>query len=71
MSALGTQVAGIIDGVGPDSAGFAKNDRVAFRSLAPTSAAIITVAERDLIGIPADVTLDAAAALFPCAMLAR
>ncbi|WP_309614931.1 hypothetical protein [Salinibacterium sp.] len=71
VSALGTQVAGIIDGVGPDSAGFAKNDRVAFRSLAPTSAAIITVAERDLIGIPADVTLDAAAALFPCAMLAR
>ena len=71
VSALGMQAAGIIEGVGPDSAGFARNDRVAFRSLAPTTSVVVTVAERDLIGIPGDITLDAAAALFPCAMLAR
>ena len=71
VSALGTQVAGTIDGVGPDSAGFAKNDRVAFRSLSAASAQTVVVAERDLIGIPSDVRLDASAAIFPCAMLAR
>ncbi len=31
----------------------------------------MVVAERDLIGIPSDVSLDAAAAIFPCALLAR
>ena len=71
ISALGTQVAGTIDAVGPDSAGFARNDRVAFRSTAPTSATTVVVAERDLIGVPSGVSLDAAAAIFPCAMLAR
>lgn len=71
ISALGTQVAGTIDAVGPDSAGFARNDRVAFRSTAPTSATTVVVAERDLIGIPSGVSLDAAAVIFPCAMLAR
>ena len=71
MSALGTQVAGVIDAVGPNTAGFARNDRVAFRSLAATDSITIVVAERDLIGIPADVSLDAAAVLFPCALLAR
>lgn len=71
ISALGTQVAGTIEATGPDSAGFARNDRVAFRSLAPTSTPSVVVAERDLIGIPSDVSLDSAAAIFPCALLAR
>ncbi|MGV8896646.1 MAG: hypothetical protein ACOH10_02775 [Rhodoglobus sp.] len=71
ISALGTQVAGTIDAVGPDSVGFARNDRVAFRSNAPAGSTTVVVAERDLIGIPSDVSLDAAAAIFPCALLAR
>ena len=71
VSALGTQIAGTVDAVGPDSAGFARNDRVAFRALAPTASQTVIVAERDLIGIPADVSLDSAAAIFPCALLAR
>lgn len=71
MSALGTQVAGTIEAVGPDSAGFARNDRVAFRSIAPSSSTTVVVAERELMGIPADVSLDSAAAIFPCALLAR
>ena len=71
VSALGTQVAGTLEAVGPDSAGFAKNDRVAFRSTEPTSSTTVVVAERDLSGLPSDVSLDSAAAIFPCALLAR
>ena len=71
VSALGTQVAGTIESVGPESAGFARNDRVAFHSSAPAGALTVVVDERDLIGIPSGVSLDAAAALFPCALLAR
>jgi NADPH:quinone reductase-like Zn-dependent oxidoreductase len=71
VSALGTQIAGTIEAVGPDSAGFARNDRVAFRATKPTSSQTVVVDERDLIGIPSDVSLDAAAAIFPCALLAR
>lgn len=71
ISALGTQVAGTIDVVGPDSAGFARNDRVAFRSTSPAASTTVVVAERELIGIPSDVSLDAAAAIFPCALLSR
>ena len=74
ISALGTQVAGTVEAVGPDSAGFARNDRVAFRSIASTSStssATVVVTERELMGIPADVSLDSAAAIFPCALLAR
>ena len=71
VSALGAQVAGTVDAVGPESAGFARNDRVAFRSLAPTGSPTVVIAERDLIGIPSGVSLDEAAAMFPCALLAR
>ena len=74
ISALGTQVAGTIEAVGPDSAGFARNDRVAFRSIASTAStasSTVVVAERELMGIPADISLDSAAAIFPCALLAR
>lgn len=71
ITALGTQVGGTVDAVGPDSVGFARGDRVAFRADRPDIAARTVVHERDLIGIPADVSLDAAAVLFPCALLAR
>lgn len=70
VTALGTQVAGTVDAVGPESVGFARGDRVAFRAQRPAGTRIV-IDERELIGIPADVTLDAAAALFPCALLAR
>ncbi len=70
LSALGTQLAGTVDAVARDSIGFARGDRVAFASARPESGRII-VAERDLIGVPADVSLDAAAGIFPCALLAR
>ncbi|CAN5315633.1 hypothetical protein BH11ACT5_BH11ACT5_13570 [soil metagenome] len=70
LSALGTQLAGTVDAVARDSIGFARGDRVAFGASKPAKGRVI-VAERDLIGVPADVSLDAAAGLFPCALLAR
>lgn len=70
LSALGTQLAGTVDAVARDSIGFARGDRVAFSAPKPQMGRLI-VAERDLIGVPADVTLDSAAGLFPCALLAR
>ena len=70
VTALGTQVTGTVDAVAKDSIGFLRGDRVAFRADAPVGARVI-VAEDELIGVPADVSLDAAAAIFPCALLAR
>ena len=70
LSALGTQLAGTVDAVARESIGFARGDRVAFRSDKPLTGRVI-VQERDLMGVPADVSLDAAAGLFPCALLAR
>ena len=70
LSALGTQLAGTVDAVARDSIGFARGDRVAFAAPKPASGRVI-VEERELIGVPADVSLDAAAGLFPCALLAR
>jgi len=71
LSALGTQLAGTVDAVGKESIGFARGDRVAFSAPAPRDSARIIVDERELIGVPADVSLDAAAAVMPCATLAR
>ena len=70
LSALGTQLAGTVDAVARDSIGFARGDRVAFRSDKPRTGRLI-VPERDLMGVPSDVSLDDAAGLFPCALLAR
>jgi|GEM_PF-6572632 len=70
LSALGTQLTGTVDAVARDSIGFARGDRVAFSAPRPASGRVI-VEERELIGIPSDVSLDAAAGLFPCALLAR
>lgn len=67
---LGTQVAGVVDAVGPESAGFARGDRVTFRATAPLATRII-VPEHDLVGVPADVSLDDAVGVMPCAALAR
>lgn len=71
LSALGAQVAGTVDSVGPETNGFARGDRVAYPTARPTGADRAIVDQGELIGIPADVSLDAAACLFPCALLAR
>lgn len=68
---FGTQVAGTVDAVGPESAGFARGDRVTFRANAPFGAARVVVPERDLVGVPADVSLEDAAGVLPCATVAR
>lgn len=68
---LGTQVAGIVEAVGPDSAGFARGDRVTFRATQKPAATRLLVPEHDLVGVPADVSLDAAVGVMPCAGLAR
>ena len=60
-----------MDAVAKDSVGFARGDRVAFAVPRPSSASRLIVDERDLMGVPATVSLDAAATLFPCASLAR
>lgn len=71
LSALGTQIAGTVDAVGPDSVGFARGDRVAFAGRKAPAKPLVMVEDRGLIGVPADVSLDAAAAIFPSALLAR
>lgn len=68
---LGTQVAGIVEAAGPDSAGFARGDRVTFRATAKPTATRMIVPEHDLVGVPSDVSLDAAVSVMPCAGLAR
>jgi NADPH:quinone reductase-like Zn-dependent oxidoreductase len=67
---LGTQVAGTVDAVGPESAGFARGDRVTFRATSKLAKRIV-VPEHDLMGVPGDVSLDAAVGVMPCAALAR
>jgi hypothetical protein len=71
MSALGLQAAGQIEAVGPDAAGFARGDRVAFRTTFPRTGLTPVVSERDLIGFPKDVSIDQAAALLPLGLLSR
>lgn len=71
ISRLGVQVAGTIDSVGPDCVGFAVGDRVAFRALATPQGERIVVPDRGLIGIPKDVSLEAAARVFPAALVGR
>jgi NADPH:quinone reductase len=67
---LGTQVAGTVDAVGPDSAGFARGDRVTFRATSKLARRIV-VPEHDLMGVPSGVTLDDAVGVMPCALIAR
>ena len=86
LSSLGIQAAGLVSAVGPDAGGFAAGDRVSYRTTlseaAPTQGAhfvqgppasvnTTVVPERDLIGFPKDVSLEAAAAYLPLGLMAR
>ena len=77
LSALGVQAIGHIEAVGPEAAGFAPGDRVAYRltALTPpfTKAPDLShiIGERDLIGFPKDVAIEQAAALLPMGLIAR
>jgi hypothetical protein len=71
LSPLGVQAVGTVDAVGPEAVGFAPGDRVALR-LPGTRAGFPRIAsERDLIGIPKDVSFDDAAGLLPAGLIAR
>jgi NADPH:quinone reductase-like Zn-dependent oxidoreductase len=84
MSSLGIQAAGIVSAVGPEAGGFAAGDRVSYRTSYPLPAPgpvgnadvrgtvfSIVVPERELIGFPKDVALEAAAAYLPLGLVAR
>jgi hypothetical protein len=71
MSALGLEAAGTIEAVGPEAGGFAPGDRVVYRQTPETSGMRLILPERDLLGFPKDVSLEAAAGLLPLGMLAR
>lgn len=71
LSALGVQAIGRVEAVGPDAAGFAPGDRVAYQFSAATPGLSHIVCERDLIGFPKDVAIEKAAALLPLGLVAR
>ena len=79
LSSLGIQAAGLVSAVGPDAGGFAAGDRVSYRTDMPvgesspySSGGLSTVVpERELIGFPKDVSLEAAAAYLPLGLVAR
>jgi hypothetical protein len=76
LSSLGIQAAGLISAVGPEAGGFAPGDRVSYRTdldrstTAETQLSLV-VPERDLIGFPKDVAVEAAAAYLPLGLVAR
>lgn len=71
LSALGVQAIGRVEAVGPEAAGFAPGDRVAYQFSAATPGLSHIVGERDLIGFPKDVAIEKAAALLPLGLVAR
>jgi hypothetical protein len=71
MSALGVQAVGTVDAVGKEAVGFAPGDRVAMRVPGSRAGFPRIVSERDLIGIPKDVSFDDAAGLLPAGLVAR
>ena len=79
LSSLGMQAAGLVSAVGPDAGGFAAGDRVSYRTDMPvgetspyaTGGLSTVVPERELIGFPKDVSLEAAAAYLPLGLVAR
>ena len=71
LSALGVQAVGTVDAVGPEVVGFAPGDRVAMREPNPRAGFQRMVSERDLIGIPKDVSFEDAAAILPSGLIAR
>jgi hypothetical protein len=71
LSAVGIQAVGKVEAVGPEAAGFAPGDRVAYRVTAKAPGLTHIVGERDLIGFPKDVAIEQAAALLPLGLIAR
>jgi hypothetical protein len=71
LSPLGVQAVGTVDAVGKEAVGFAAGDRVALRVPGTRAAFPQIASERDLIGIPKDVSFDDAAGLLPAGLLAR
>jgi hypothetical protein len=71
LSALGVQAIGRVEAVGPEAAGFAPGDRVAYQFSSETPGLSHIVGERDLIGFPKDVAIEKAAALLPLGLVAR
>lgn len=71
LSPLGVQAVGTVDAVGPEAVGFAPGDRVALRVPGSRAGFPRIASERDLIGIPKDVSFDDAAGLLPAGLIAR
>jgi NADPH:quinone reductase-like Zn-dependent oxidoreductase len=71
LSELGVQAAGLVRAVGPEAGGFAPGDRVCYRTTLGEHGSTAVVSERDLIGFPKDVSLEAAAAFLPVGLVAR
>ena len=71
LSPLGVQAVGTVDAVGKEAVGFAAGDRVAVRVPGSRAAFPQIASERDLIGIPKDVSFDDAAGLLPAGLIAR
>jgi D-arabinose 1-dehydrogenase-like Zn-dependent alcohol dehydrogenase len=71
LSRLGVQAVGTVDAVGREAVGFAAGDRVALRVPGSKPAFPRIASERDLIGIPKDISFDDAAAILPAGLMAR
>ncbi len=71
ISALGVEIVATIDAVGDGVDGYAAGDRVATRAPGDRPGFRRIVSERDLIGIPKDVSFEEAAGRLPGALLAR
>lgn len=71
LSPLGVQAVATVDAVGADVVGFAAGDRVASRVPSARPGFPRIVSERDLIGIPKDVSFADAAALLAPGLVAR
>ena len=71
LSPLGVQAVATVDAVGPEVVGFAPGDRVAMRIPGSRPGFHRIVSERDLIGIPKDVSFDDAAGLLASGLVAR
>jgi len=71
MTAIGLHAAGFIEAVGPEAAGFAPGDRVAYPADAANKGLRPLLSERDLIGFPKDVAIDKAVGFLPLGLIAR